>query len=199
MSDLTQRSHRGNGNGMSTYGRYDCWRIRPGRLEAGTSPSLAVPSYPVVYVADATPGMMKRASDLVDSHSEAGGGPEAVDTLRPRARPTVWPGRRPVPGIVAPGSPGEHAEQNVSLATSPAAGLQGSVGVSRSGAPKSVPSSGSSTTEARLPANGVTPCASWGSGGVVAPIAESRPGFSEQYPLLLTHQALLGARGPSRL
>src|SRR3954470_16648604 len=46
--------------------------------------------------------------------SEAGVGSEAVDTLRPRARPTVWPGRRPVPGIVAPGPPGEHAEQNVS-------------------------------------------------------------------------------------
>src|SRR3954470_3449653 len=46
--------------------------------------------------------------------SEAGVGSEAVDTLRPRARPTVWPGRRPVPGIVAPGPPGEHAEQIVS-------------------------------------------------------------------------------------
>src|SRR4051812_20907520 len=46
--------------------------------------------------------------------SEAGVGSQAVDTLRPRARPTVWPGRRPVPGIVAPGPPGEHAEQNVS-------------------------------------------------------------------------------------
>src|SRR3954454_3893749 len=45
---------------------------------------------------------------------EAGVGSEAVDTLRPRARPTVWPGRRPVPGIVAPGPTGEHAEQNVS-------------------------------------------------------------------------------------
>src|SRR5215468_7918622 len=29
--------------------------------------------------------------------SEAGLGSEAVDTLRPRARPTVWPGRPPVP------------------------------------------------------------------------------------------------------
>src|SRR5512135_330382 len=37
---------------------------------------------------------------------------KSVDQLRPRARPTVWPGRRPVPGIVAPGPPGEHAEQN---------------------------------------------------------------------------------------
>src|SRR3954454_9207473 len=45
---------------------------------------------------------------------EASVGSEAVDPLRPRARPTVWPGRRPVPGIVAPGPTGEHAEQDVS-------------------------------------------------------------------------------------
>jgi hypothetical protein len=29
-------------------------------------------------------------------------GQRPFDQLRPRARPTVWPGRRPVPGIVAP-------------------------------------------------------------------------------------------------
>src|SRR6516165_8424862 len=75
-----------------------------GRTGKGKRPSCTLrPNSPTVtYVADATPGMMKMASDLVDSHSEAGGGPEAVDTLRPRARPTVWPGRRHVPGIVAP-------------------------------------------------------------------------------------------------
>ena len=83
----------------------------------------------IAHAADAAPGMMKMESALVDS--EVGGEPQAVDTLRPRARPTVWPGCRYVPGIVAPRCLGEHAEQNVSLATSPAAGLQRSVGVSR--------------------------------------------------------------------
>src|SRR3954447_10143967 len=58
----------------------------------------------VAYAADAAPGMMKMESALVDS--EVGGEPQAVDTLRPRARPTVWPGCRYVPGIVAPGLPG---------------------------------------------------------------------------------------------
>ena len=99
----------------------------------GNSPTVA-------YVADATPGLMKMASDLVDSHSEAGGGPEAVDTLRPRARPTVWPGRRSVPGIVAPRPRGSTRSRMSPHATSPAAGLRWSVGVGRYGAPKSVPS-----------------------------------------------------------
>lgn len=39
-------------------------------------------------------------------------GQRPLDQLSPRARPTVWPGRRPGPGLVAPGPPGEHAEQN---------------------------------------------------------------------------------------
>src|SRR5262249_32085180 len=42
------------------------------------------------------------------------------------------------------------------------------------------PDSGSGTTEARPPASGVTPCAAWGVRVLVAPIAESRTGFSEQ-------------------
>src|SRR5262249_31370422 len=94
----------------------------------------------VVYVADATPGMMKMASDLVDSDSEVGGGPEAGDSLRPRARPTVWPGRRPVPGIVAPRPPGSTWARLSSTPTSPAPDPRWSVGVGRYGVPKSVPS-----------------------------------------------------------
>jgi hypothetical protein len=120
---------------------------------------------------------MKMASDLVDSHSEAGGGPEAVDPLRPRARPTVWPGCRYVPGIVAPRSPGEHAEQNVSLATSPDAGLQWSVGVSRSGAPKFVPSSGSGTTEARPPRERCYPRWAYGGKGFFRAHRQIPPGI----------------------
>src|SRR5271157_4653563 len=36
----------------------------------------------------------------------------------PRARRTVWPGRRLVPKIVPPAPPGEHAEQTGAFATS---------------------------------------------------------------------------------
>jgi RNA-directed DNA polymerase len=67
------------------------------------------------------------------------------------------------------------------LATSSDARLRWSVGVGRSGAPKSVPSfrvrhHGSTPPRERV----LPPCASWGVRGLVAPIAESRPGFSEQ-------------------
>ena len=173
----------------------DCWRIpaegrstgswarwgalgRP--IRALQTPETNSPT--VAYVADATPGMMKMGSILIDSHSEAGGRPQAVDPLRPRARPTVWPGCRYVPGLVAPGSPGSTRSRMSPKATSLAAGLQWSVGVSRSGAPKSVPSSrvrhhrGTPPRERCYP-----PWASWGVGVLVAPIAEFRPGFSEQY------------------
>src|SRR3954463_1423458 len=61
--------------------------------------------------------------------SEAGVGSEAVDPLRPRARPTVWPGRRPVPGLVAPGPPGSTRSRMPPLATSSDAHLRWSVGV----------------------------------------------------------------------
>jgi hypothetical protein len=74
---------------------------RPGRQIPGPRATQAN-SPTVIYAADAAPGLMKMASGLVDSDTEAGGGPEAVDPLRPRARPTVWPGLRPVPGLVAP-------------------------------------------------------------------------------------------------
>src|SRR5512135_2220638 len=114
--------------------------------------------------------------------SEAGVGSEAVDPLRPRARPTVWPGRRPGPGIVAPGPPGSTRSRLSPLATSPAAGLRWSVGVGRYGAPKSVPSFRVRHHGSTPPPNGVIPpCASWGRGGFVAPIAESHLGFSEQF------------------
>jgi hypothetical protein len=39
-------------------------------------------------------------------------GRRPVVPLRPRARPTFWPGRRPLPGFVVPRPPWENAEQN---------------------------------------------------------------------------------------
>src|SRR5512135_754613 len=111
-------------------------------------------SPPVAYAADAAPGMMKMASALVDSDSEVGGGPEAVDPLRPRARPTVWPGRRSVPGIVAPRPRGSTWSRLSSTATSPATGLQqfdglGSLVSVDTTCPSLCPPSGSGTAEAR--------------------------------------------------
>src|SRR5262245_44633205 len=94
---------------------------------------------------------MKMASDLVDSHSEVGGGPEAVDPPRPRARPTVWPGRRLVPGIVAPDPRGargaEWLPQRRPLPPT-SAGLSVLVAPARRCL---CPHSGSGTTEARPP------------------------------------------------
>jgi hypothetical protein len=46
------------------------------------------------------------------------------------------------------------------------------------------PHPGSGTTEARPPANGVTPRVPHGGWGVFAPFTEFRPGFSERYRLL---------------
>ena len=104
--------------------------------------------------------------------------------MEPCARVSVWPGRRYVPGIVALGCLGEHAEQNVSLATSPAASLRWSVGVGRSGAPKSVPSFRIRHHGSTPPRERCYPRCAYGVGGFVALIAESRPGFSEQYQFL---------------
>ena len=155
------RSRPGRGSDSNGYCWRDCasdhpagmWRrqatlrrARPRLLKPRTN----LPT--VAYAADAAPGMMKMASTLIDSHSEAGGEPEAADPTELRGRPTVWPGCRYVLGIVAPGCLGEHTEQNLSLATSPAAGLRWSVGVGRSGGRRSLcPHSKSATTEARSP------------------------------------------------
>src|SRR5262249_48541292 len=121
--------------------------------------------------------LMKMASDLVDSDSEVGGGPEAVDPLRPRARPTVWSGRRPVPGIVAPGSSGSTRSRMSPTRRPPPSAPAARSGWIAPGRRRLCPHPGSGTTEARPPANGVTPPASWRKGGLVGPIAESRPGI----------------------
>ena len=130
-----------------------CWRIRLEDRGPWVSPPPEPPSYPncslsaafgnsptVTYAADAAPGMMKMESDCGSLGLEVDSGSEAVDQLRPRARPTVWPGRRYVPGIVAPRPRGSTWSRLSSTATSPAAGLRWSVSVGRYGVPKSVPS-----------------------------------------------------------
>jgi hypothetical protein len=86
-----------------------------------------------------------------------------------------------VPWYCRPRSFGEHAEQNVSLATSPAAGLRWTVGSGRYGAPKSVPSFRVRHHGSTPPRDRYDPLCLMGDRGLVAPIAESRPGFSEQY------------------
>jgi hypothetical protein len=72
--------------------------------------------------------------------------------MGPRARVSVWPGCRSVPGIVAPELLGEHAEQNASLATSPDTSLPFANGlrVNRR-ADVCALFSGSGTTQARHP------------------------------------------------
>src|SRR5262245_58758418 len=53
----------------------------------------------VAYVADATPGLMKMGSSSGSpSDWRQVSGRRPLDQLRPRARPPVWPGRRPGSG-----------------------------------------------------------------------------------------------------
>jgi hypothetical protein len=53
-------------------------------------------------------------------------------------RPTVWPGRRRVPIIIALGFPGEHLEQIASHYDAPAADLRWPIRAGRYGVQKSV-------------------------------------------------------------
>ena len=104
--------------------------------------------------------------------------------MEPRARVSVWPGRRRVPGIVAPDSWGargaECLPRDVLRHTLPAA-------VSLRNGPTACHGlchrHGSGTTEARPPASSVPP-ASWGSGGIIAPPGQFRAGFSEQFIII---------------
>src|SRR5262249_49103746 len=78
----------------------------PACPDSGSSTDL-VNSPPVAYAADATPGLMKlesRSGSPSDWRRVSGRRP--FDQLRPRARPPVGPGRRFVPGLVAPGPRG---------------------------------------------------------------------------------------------
>ena len=105
--------------------------------------------------------------------------------MEPRARVSVWPGRRRVPGIVAPDSWGargaECLPRDVLRHTLPAA-------VSLCNGPMACHGlchrHGSGTTEAHPPRKQCTPGASWGSGGFIAPPGQFRAGFSEQFIII---------------
>jgi hypothetical protein len=171
----------------------DCWRIPIEGRSSGICGGWSTPvgrirgarrtepnSSTVAYAADAAPGMMKMASALVDSGSETGGGPEAVDPLSPRARPTVRPGCRPVSGIVPPDAPGSTRSRMSPSRCSPPPDSD-ALSVWIAPARRSLcPHSGSGSTEARTPTNGFAPWCLTGVRGFVTPITESRPGFSEQ-------------------
>ena len=101
--------------------------------------------------------------------------------MEPRARVSVWPGRRRVPGIVAPDSWGARGAECLprdvlrrsSPATSPCDGTTGRADVCAmelGPAPRK-----------HAPRKQCTPGASWGSGGFIAPPGQFRAGFSEQH------------------
>ena len=99
--------------------------------------------------------------------------------MEPRARVSVWPGRRRVPGIVAPDSWGargaECLPRDVLRRSSPA--ISPCDGTT---APMSVPSNRVRHHGSTPPRKQCTPGASWESGGVIAPPGQFRAGFSEQ-------------------
>ena len=105
--------------------------------------------------------------------------------MEPRARWPVWPGRRCVPGIVAPDSWGargaECLPRNVlrrsSPATSPCDGTTARRCLCHG--------IGSGTTEARPPASSVPPAPHGGLGGLSRHPANSGPDFRSSSSLLL--------------
>ena len=96
--------------------------------------------------------------------------------MEPRARVSVWPGRRRVPGIVAPDSWGARGAEclpcDVPRRSSPATSSRDGTTVRRC----LCHGTGSGTTEARPPASSVPP-ASWGSGGLSRHAANPGPDF----------------------
>ena len=107
--------------------------------------------------------------------------------MEPRARVSVWPGRRRVPGIVAPDSWGARGAEclpcDVPRRSSPATSSRDGTTARRC----LCHGTGSGTTEARPPpppASSVPP-APHGVWGVVAPRGQSRAGFSEQQFIIL--------------
>ena len=110
--------------------------------------------------------------------------------MEPRARVSVWPGRRRVPGIVAPDSWGARGAECLprdvlrrsSPATSPCDGTTGADVC----AMERVRHHGSTP-----PRKQCTPGASWGL-GVIAPPGQFRAGFSEQ------QQERMGSNAPGR-
>src|SRR5208337_3769526 len=124
--------------------------------------------------------MMKMELGFGSLWLEAGVGSEADDQLEPRARVSVWPGRRNVPGIVAPepwGARGaECLPRDVLRRSSPATSSRDGTTARRCLCHRT----GSGTTEARPPESSVPPAPHGGLGGIIAPRGQSRAGFSEQ-------------------
>ena len=104
--------------------------------------------------------------------------------MEPRARVSVWPGRRRVPGIVAPDSWGARGAEclpcDVPRRSSPATSSRDGTTARRC----LCHGTGSGTTEARPPASSIPP-APHGVWGVVAPRGQSRAGFSEQQQFII--------------
>ena len=106
--------------------------------------------------------------------------------MEPRARVSVWPGRRRVPGIVAPDSWGargaECLPRDVLRHTLPAA-------VSLCNGPPACHGlchrHGSGTTEARPPASNVPPAPHGGLGTLLRHLVNSGPDFRSSSSLLL--------------
>ena len=96
--------------------------------------------------------------------------------MEPRARVSVWPGRRRVPGIVAPDSWGARGAEclpcDVPRRTSPATSSRDGTTAHRC----LCHGTGSGTTEARPPASSVPP-ALMGSGGLSRHAANPGPDF----------------------
>ena len=105
--------------------------------------------------------------------------------MEPRARVSVWPGRRRVPGIVAPDSWGARGAECLprdvlrrsSPATSPCDGTTARRCLCHG--------TGSGTTEARPPASSVPPALHGGLGGLSRHLANSGPDFRSSSSLLL--------------
>ena len=105
--------------------------------------------------------------------------------MEPRARVSVWPGRRRVPGIVAPDSWGARGAECLprdvlrrsSPATSPCDGTTARRCLCHG--------TGSGTTEARPPASSVPPAPHGGLGGLSRHLANSGPDFRSSSSLLL--------------
>ena len=97
--------------------------------------------------------------------------------MEPRARVSVWPGRRRVPGIVAPDSWGargaECLPRDVSRRSSPATSSRDGTTARRCLCHRT----GSGTTEARPPESSVPPVPHGGKGGYSRHAANPGPDF----------------------
>ena len=105
--------------------------------------------------------------------------------MEPRARVSVWPGRRRVPGIVAPDSWGARGAEclpcDVPRRSSPATSSRDGTTARRC----LCHGTASGTTEARPPASSVPPAPHGGLGGLSRHAANPGPDFRSSSSLLL--------------